>query len=146
MSTTTNTTSRVTFTQVCSFICTILLATLTISCKKEVVSAPAKVVKTDLVWKEVPLPEGIKIHSILKDGQVLLTGDAWQGRPMSSYDLHGVTGPGPVTLLLEGNGSVGDPVILVRYIEKQELSNGEVRTLVRRHFGIKSTCFKADKG
>lgn len=143
MSNNPTTASRVTFTQVCSFICAIL-TTFTVSCKEQPASkaVEAKVVKTDLVWKEFPFPKGIKIHSVLEDGQVLLTGDAWHGQPMSSYDLKGVTGPGPVTLLLEGKGSVGDPVVLVKYIERQELSNGEIRTLVRRHFGIKSTRFK----
>ena len=98
----------------------------------------ATVVKRDLVWKEVSVPAEIKIHSISADKEVLLTAAPWYGRPMTSYDLSYLVGPGPVTLFLEGQGSRGDNVILIRYFERQVLSSGEIRTVPWRKFGIRS--------
>lgn len=141
-----NNNSRVTFTQACSFICAIVIALFVISCDNSGGRTEgSKVLKSELGWTDRgPLP-GLRIHSILSDKQVLLTGDAWMGLPIRDYDLKMITrSESSPVLLLEGKGSVGDPVILVSYIERQELESGEIRYFKRHHFGIKSTRFKEE--
>lgn len=130
-----------------SLICLLALAgfivcTFFTSCDQkrvaEVGHGEATVVKSDVLWKEVSVPAEIKIHSISADKEVLLTAAPWHGRPMTSYDLSYLVGPGPVTLFLEGQGSRGDSVTLIRYFERQVLSSGEIRTVEWRKFGIRS--------
>jgi len=118
--------------------------------KKEEVRAAAKsdqddrttVVKNDVMTYKETILMYLRIHSFLPDGQVLITGDDyWNGRPLGDADLKQITqtkGP-PVMLFMEGEGKVGDGVILVTYTETQELSNGETRVIHPNHYGIKST-------
>lgn len=139
--------SRVTLTQACSFFCAIAMSFFAVSCGKKMTPVTledqgSKVVNSDLQWNERAL-KGLKIHSILSNGQVLLTGDAWHGLPLWGDDLKLMTGSkGDVILLLEGKASVGDSVILTTYIERQELASGEIRVVRRNHYGIKSIRFK----
>jgi hypothetical protein len=123
---------------ICLFALAGFIACTFTSCGQKQGGKEASVVKRDLVWKEVSVPAEIKIHSIAADKEVLLTAAPWRGRPMTSYDLSYLVGPGPVTLFLEGQGSRGDNVTLIRYFERQVLSSGEIRTVPWRKFGIRS--------
>lgn len=109
---------------------------------KEVSDSDKKVtiVKTEVTEEEKILLY-IQILKLLPDGQVVLTEDDSDGKPIQQHGLKTITDTvetrDPVFLTLEGEAEIGDSVMLVTYTIKETFSDGRVQTSVSNHYGIR---------
>ena len=129
-----NQNSRVTLTQVCSFICMIVISLGLVSCDGDAPAPPAKVVDSQRVKVSKGAPEGLVIRHIFPDGSVLI------GKPeMSPMDCQIAARSGKFPdYKLEGLAKVNDPFIMIVELEKQRLSSGEVKVVTLGHY-VQST-------